>query len=263
MNASRRERSVGTENATTNLVLSLASVIKDTKSRLTDDLAMVLFLICVEPHSSPRSMKFWFWFYLLKVATDVTLSEHRVLCHTKSTISAMLFPTTTVIVSSPWLTAKKLHQSRSFSDVNECAENPTVCGVGTCQNTGGSYECYCPRGYTDGNGTTCTGMECMHCPDSPSFEGYFSMGSWISGQSDFSSRPAQPGHPFHSVAGIVGQWPSSCNNMHWIFSDRPTTRVPELSDRCTEGLWNIRPVELGNKLAWHQLFHHDGPSWDW
>lgn len=32
-------------------------------------------------------------------------------------------------------------------DIDECANDPTICGVGTCVNTDGGYNCVCPEGY--------------------------------------------------------------------------------------------------------------------
>lgn len=42
-------------------------------------------------------------------------------------------------------------------DVNECAENPNICGTGRCINTDGSFRCECPLGYT----LDLTGFECV------------------------------------------------------------------------------------------------------
>ena len=35
-----------------------------------------------------------------------------------------------------------------FSDVNECTQNPNICGLGTCSNNGNGnfYECSCQGG---------------------------------------------------------------------------------------------------------------------
>lgn len=32
-------------------------------------------------------------------------------------------------------------------DINECLVDPFICGVGTCVNTDGGYNCVCPEGY--------------------------------------------------------------------------------------------------------------------
>ena len=42
-------------------------------------------------------------------------------------------------------------------DVDECADDPDMCGGGTCDNLPGSYSCTCPPGYLF-DGTTCAGM---------------------------------------------------------------------------------------------------------
>lgn len=45
-----------------------------------------------------------------------------------------------------------------FSDIDECKENPNVCGAGECVNTLGSFHCRCEEGYSvkpDG-GPQCT-----------------------------------------------------------------------------------------------------------
>ena len=44
-------------------------------------------------------------------------------------------------------------------DINECAENPNLCGHGQCQNTIGSYVCKCDVGFNF-NSVTCEGK----CP---------------------------------------------------------------------------------------------------
>ena len=53
----------------------------------------------------------------------------------------------------------------SFSlDINECSEDPDVCGLGTCSNEDGAfYECICQDGATatgSGGSLTCTGRIC-------------------------------------------------------------------------------------------------------
>ena len=40
------------------------------------------------------------------------------------------------------------------NDVDECSNNPSICGAGTCSNTTGWYSCACNAGYVF-NGTTC------------------------------------------------------------------------------------------------------------
>ena len=47
-----------------------------------------------------------------------------------------------------------LHDLSSFSDIDECLEDPCHSNA-TCNNTDGSFICSCNTGYT-GNGTTCT-----------------------------------------------------------------------------------------------------------
>ena len=37
-----------------------------------------------------------------------------------------------------------------YLDINECAKSPCKNGA-TCQNTAGSYQCACQRGYADRN----------------------------------------------------------------------------------------------------------------
>ena len=34
-----------------------------------------------------------------------------------------------------------------FTDIDECRENPALCGEGTCANIEGSFKCMCPDGY--------------------------------------------------------------------------------------------------------------------
>lgn len=34
-----------------------------------------------------------------------------------------------------------------MTDIDECFEKPSVCGVGKCVNLDGSYHCICPPGY--------------------------------------------------------------------------------------------------------------------
>ena len=52
----------------------------------------------------------------------------------------------------------------SFIDVDECAEQPTLCKpYGTCVNKQGSFTCQCQNGYfLNKNGTGCTDVdECV------------------------------------------------------------------------------------------------------
>lgn len=45
-----------------------------------------------------------------------------------------------------------------YLDIDECKENPNVCGAGECVNTLGSFHCRCEEGYSvkpDG-GPQCT-----------------------------------------------------------------------------------------------------------
>lgn len=34
-----------------------------------------------------------------------------------------------------------------YLDINECIEDPGVCGVGQCVNDDGGFHCVCPEGY--------------------------------------------------------------------------------------------------------------------
>lgn len=44
------------------------------------------------------------------------------------------------------------------TDMNECVENPGICGNGLCINTDGSFRCECPFGYNlDYTGVNCVG----------------------------------------------------------------------------------------------------------
>jgi len=38
------------------------------------------------------------------------------------------------------------------ADIDECAELPTICGPGICENTHGSYTCDCEPGYSKRQG---------------------------------------------------------------------------------------------------------------
>lgn len=45
------------------------------------------------------------------------------------------------------------------ADIDECLENPGICGPGTCYNTLGNYTCVCPQDYMQVNGgNKCMGM---------------------------------------------------------------------------------------------------------
>jgi len=47
---------------------------------------------------------------------------------------------------------------RHFSDIDECAENPSLCENGRCLNTKGHYRCLCNPGYyVSPDGTQCLG----------------------------------------------------------------------------------------------------------
>ncbi|CAF1938120.1 unnamed protein product [Rotaria magnacalcarata] len=56
-------------------------------------------------------------------------------------------------------------------DINECAENSTRCGSGTCVNTPGSYLCNCNSGYKFAN-LTCVGID--KCTE-PNVDGTFNL----------------------------------------------------------------------------------------
>ncbi|CAC5378602.1 FBN2_3 [Mytilus coruscus] len=64
-------------------------------------------------------------------------------------------------------------------DINECNENPRLCGPGgTCHNTRGSYRCTCPDGYkVDITGERCVDVD--ECADGRCKEGCQNLvGSW-------------------------------------------------------------------------------------
>ena len=44
-----------------------------------------------------------------------------------------------------------------FEDIDECIEDSTLCGVGTCLNTRGSFRCVCPDGFIPMEGHDCMG----------------------------------------------------------------------------------------------------------
>ena len=47
-------------------------------------------------------------------------------------------------------------------DVNECEEQPGICGIGTCVNKDGNFSCICPDGHIMlPDGHTCMG-QCSH-----------------------------------------------------------------------------------------------------
>ena len=46
-----------------------------------------------------------------------------------------------------------------IADIDECAEDPTICGSLNCENFPGSYNCYCYEGYQVKSGATeCEGI---------------------------------------------------------------------------------------------------------
>ena len=60
-----------------------------------------------------------------------------------------------------WVSCKNVHcfscdkYMHSFPDINECDEGLDVCHINaTCENTVGSYDCYCSTGFT-GDGMNC------------------------------------------------------------------------------------------------------------
>ncbi|XP_033615292.1 fibrillin-3 [Fukomys damarensis] len=69
----------------------------------------------------------------------------------------------------------------SREDVNECAENPGLCGNGLCVNTDGSFRCECPPGYgLDPTGVSCVDMdECLLNPLLCAFRCHNTEGSYV------------------------------------------------------------------------------------
>jgi hypothetical protein len=58
-----------------------------------------------------------------------------------------------------FLQAAKFYYHFSTTDIDECTEGIDNCHQqAMCQNTDGSFNCYCNNGWT-GNGTHCTGKE--------------------------------------------------------------------------------------------------------
>jgi len=49
-------------------------------------------------------------------------------------------------------------------DINECAQNPSICGNGACENLNGTYRCHCNPGYdVDASGKKCVDIdECSY-----------------------------------------------------------------------------------------------------
>ena len=56
--------------------------------------------------------------------------------------------------------AKLREQSFPLTDIDECAVDPTPCGIAQCWNNVGSYVCICPKGYYwDRHSRKCKGKE--------------------------------------------------------------------------------------------------------
>lgn len=53
--------------------------------------------------------------------------------------------------------------SLSLSDIDECSENPQICGShAICNNQPGTFRCECEDGYQfGGDGQTCVGKWCL------------------------------------------------------------------------------------------------------
>ncbi|CAB3384639.1 Hypothetical predicted protein [Cloeon dipterum] len=51
-------------------------------------------------------------------------------------------------------------------DINECAQNPGICGNGACENLNGTYRCHCHPGYElDASGKRCVDVDECSLPD--------------------------------------------------------------------------------------------------
>jgi hypothetical protein len=52
--------------------------------------------------------------------------------------------------------------NNTCQDIDECADNATLCGAGLCTNQGGGYRCTCPSGYSNTFGTCDDVDECFN-----------------------------------------------------------------------------------------------------
>ena len=43
-------------------------------------------------------------------------------------------------------------------DINECQDDPGICGNGTCNNIPGTYSCRCDSGFALNGGIICRGI---------------------------------------------------------------------------------------------------------
>uniref|UniRef100_A0A5S6PZG2 Uncharacterized protein n=1 Tax=Trichuris muris TaxID=70415 RepID=A0A5S6PZG2_TRIMR len=55
------------------------------------------------------------------------------------------------------------HGQNCTDDIDECLNNATICGEGTCYNTFGSFYCHCPDGATGNKCNTSTGLNQASC----------------------------------------------------------------------------------------------------